>query len=358
MSAPYSQFKAFTALTKAALISIGKSPTSVVFSFAFPLVFILAFSYLGKSKNVEFQLAFTPASLQYTSVMQQLEAQPNIKLKPYVDDKQTLEQLKRGQIDVVLDIDSIVTPPYYTIKIKQTILEPKEEIILQALMEQTIHPNVQSVLDTQHEPSTIDEFKNIDFILPGQLGFALLAASVFGTAFLFYNLRQQLVLKRFLATPVSKLTVIASECFARMLIQVASAVFIIGVGYFFLDYTLVDGFWTFLNMMILCIIALFTFLSYGFIISGLAKSEATIPPLANIVTLPQFILAGTFFPIENLPTFVQYISKIMPLTYFNDAMRQIAFDGASLWQVKFDILIMLIWGIVSFAIASKTFKWE
>jgi len=358
MSAPYSQFKAFKALTKAAMISILKSPTSVVFSFAFPLVFILAFSYLGKNKTVEYQLAFTPNSEQYASLIAQIDAQPNLKVKPYTNEQKIVEQLKRGNIDVVLHIDSIHTPPYYAIKIEQTILEPKDEIVLQALMEQTVHPNAQSVLNTQHEPSTIDEFKNIDFILPGQLVFALLAASVFGTAFLFYNLRQQLVLKRFLATPISKITVIASECFARMLVQIASAVFIIGVGYFFLDYTLINGFWTFLNMMILCIIALFTFLSYGFIISGIAKSEATIPPLANIVTLPQFILAGTFFPIENLPTVVQYVSKIMPLTYFNDAMRQIAFDGASLWQVKIDILVMLLWGIISFVIASKTFKWE
>ncbi len=98
-------------------------------------------------------------------------------------------------------------------------------------------------------------------------------------------------------------------------------------------------------------------MSYGFIISGIAKTEAIIPPLANIVTLPQFILAGSFFPIENLPKWLQYIAEILPLTHFNNALRAVSFEGANLWDIKYEIVILLLWGVLSYFIATKTFKW-
>ncbi|MCY1378236.1 daunorubicin resistance ABC transporter membrane protein [compost metagenome] len=99
-------------------------------------------------------------------------------------------------------------------------------------------------------------------------------------------------------------------------------------------------------------------MSFGFVISGIAKSDATIPPLANIFTLPQFLLAGTFFSIDALPKWLQFFAKLMPLTYYNNALRAIAFDGASLWQVKWEILVLLIWGVIGYGLAAKLFKWE
>ena len=48
----------------------------------------------------------------------------------------------------------------------------------------------------------------------------------------------------------------------------------------------------------------------------------------------------------------------LPLTYLNDALRKISFDGASLWDVRIDILVLLLWGVIIYAIAGKVFKWE
>jgi ABC-2 type transport system permease protein len=111
-------------------------------------------------------------------------------------------------------------------------------------------------------------------------------------------------------------------------------------------------------MLFLCAFGLIIFMGFGFIISGLAKNEASIPPLANIITLPQFLLAGTFFSTDVFPKWLQPVSKALPLTYMNDAMRKVAFEGLNLWDIKFQLMIMLIWGIVVYAVAIKTFKWE
>ena len=99
-------------------------------------------------------------------------------------------------------------------------------------------------------------------------------------------------------------------------------------------------------------------MGFGFIVSGLAKNESTIPPFANLITLPQFLLAGTFFSIESFPSWLQPICKVLPLTHFNNAMRNIAFEGASLWSCWQELAILGAWIVVVYAVAVKTFKWE
>jgi len=71
-------------------------------------------------------------------------------------------------------------------------------------------------------------------------------------------------------------------------------------------------------------------LGFGFIISSTAKSESTIPPFANLFTMPQFLLGGTFFSIDVFPGWLQKICEILPLKQLNDAMRNVAFEGAHL----------------------------
>ncbi len=206
--------------------------------------------------------------------------------------------------------------------------------------------------------STMREYKTIDFILPGQLGFSMLAAGVFGTAFVFYNLRQTLVLKRFFATPVRREVIVLSEGLARMMFQILGSVVIILLGHFAFGFTLVHGVLTFFEMLAVCALALLIFMGFGFIISGIVKSESAIPPFSNLVVLPQFLLAGTFFSIDAFPKWLQPFCRILPLTYLNDALRRIAFDGAGFWELRMDLLVMLVWGVVVYAIAGKTFKWE
>ena len=202
------------------------------------------------------------------------------------------------------------------------------------------------------------EYKSIDFILPGQLGFSLLSSGVFGTAFVFFGLRQTLVLKRFFATPIQRPYIVLGEALARMVFSLLGAIFIISIGYFAFGFTLVHGLITALNMLLLCAFGLILFMGFGFVVSGIAKSESAIPPLSNIITLPQFLLSGTFFSIEAFPSWLQPICKALPLTYLNDAMRKVAFEGASLLDVWLQLVILTAWTVGIYTLASRVFKWE
>lgn len=360
----YSNLTALRALVRASLQSTLKSPSAIVFTVAFPLVFILVFGFLGGGNIFSLKVAYSPETDTTTQLYRSLK-QTDLLKHVVMEEGQTEEQLLSDEdVVAIIDIQRSSTNKY-NIHLQSASSQadklPQLQAILRTVLQNSdpeIVKRTQQLADIETEVTNVRAFKTIDFILPGQLGFSLLAGSVFGTAFIFYNLRQTLVLKRFFATPVRREVIVLSEGIARMLFQLLGAVVIITVGYFAFDYTLVNGIVTFIELIALSALAILVFMGFGFIISGVAKNETTIPPISNLVTLPQFLLAGTFFPIDVFPGWLQPFCKILPLTYLNDAMRKVAFDGAGLWEIKTDVIILLCWGVVLYIIASRVFRWE
>jgi ABC-2 type transport system permease protein len=201
-------------------------------------------------------------------------------------------------------------------------------------------------------------YKMIDFYLPGMLGFSLIGAAVFGVAFVFFTLRETLVLKRMYATPINKAYIVVGEGIGRVLFQLTTAVVIILFGKYCYGFTLANGWVTFAELMVLSLLGLLVFMGFGFIISSIAKNQNVIPIYANLFMFPQYFLSGTFFSKGAFPQSIQPIIKYLPLTALNDAMRKVSFEGAHLWQTPVEIAILLGWCIVIYAIAIKVFKWD
>ncbi len=357
------------ALTKASLKGIFRSPSAVVFSFAFPLVFILVFGFLGGGGKISLRVAFAndadSTSLIYTIIRN--TSGIIVVEKP---EKEINEDLEKGRLTAIINIqkNNPGISPIYLIGLKSSeAVNPQNVQVLRSLLEAKIkqidrlqypdRPTFAYVNDKVEEvPGRT--YRTIDFILPGQLGFSLLSAGVFGVAFLFFSLRQTLVLKRFFATPISKSYIVFGEGLARVIFQLITAIVILAVGHFAFHFTLVHGWITFLELLFLSFVGLIVFMGFGFIVSGLAKNESTIPPFANIITLPQFLLAGTFFPIDNFPKWLQPLCNILPLTHLNDAMRNVAFEGAHITDCGKQLGILAIWAVIAYAAAVKVFKWE
>ncbi|XZF16444.1 ABC transporter permease [Chitinophagaceae bacterium MMS25-I14] len=365
--ANYSNFRALRALVKASLQSIAKSPSAIVFGVAFPLIFILVFGFLGGGHGSSIHVAAAPGTDSANPVYMALHQVPVLKWITENDTAALNKDLAEGDVAAIIDIkpNPAGTPAKYNIILHAASSQMDKLPQLQGILKQVIQqmdPEIEKRTDALAEidvqVSEVREFKTIDFILPGQLGFSLLAGSVFGTAFVFFNMRQTLVLKRFFATPVRREIIVLSEGIARMIFQLITSVVIIGIGHYAFDYTLIHGALTFIELLLLSMLGIMVFMGFGFIISGLARSESTIPPLSNMITLPQFLLAGTFFSIDNFPKWLQPISKALPLTYLNDAMRRVAFDGVGFWEIKWDIVILLGWGVVAYFVAGRVFKWE
>jgi ABC-2 type transport system permease protein len=368
MKQEYSQFRAMLAITKGSLRAIFRSPSAVVFSIAFPLIFILVFGFIGGGSRISLNVAFDrntdTANPVYAAIIK--IAGINVVKE---DDKELHEDLEKGRINAIINISKsgLNNPPYTITLVSSEAVNPQNIQVLQSILNAVIaginqktyagSPTIALISSNiQKIPGRI--YRTIDFILPGQLGFSLLSSGVFGVAFLFFNLRQQLVLKRFYATPIKRSFIVLGEALSRVIFQMLTAIIIIGVGHFLFNFTLVHGFETFFSIMLLSFFALILFMGFGFIVSSVAKNESTIPPFANLITLPQFLLAGTFFSIEAFPSWLQPLCKILPLTHFNTAMRNIAFEGASLASCWRELGVIGIWTIVVYAVAFKTFKWE
>jgi ABC-2 type transport system permease protein len=362
----YNQFTAMMAITRASFRSITRSPSAVVFTLLFPLIFILVFGFIG-GNSVSLEVGLLSTSGSHPELIDEIRNLPGVQLITDEEDALLTSKLEKGRICATVSIRSFTDPSRtkYFFDIQTSAATPEKSEMFRTLMDHLVmRLNLKQLPDHQRNAEiratevSGRKYTMIDFILPGQLGFSILSTGVFGTAFVFFNLRQTLVIKRFFATPIRRPFILIGEALSRMVFTLLGSAFIIAIGYWAFGFTLIHGFQTALFMLLLSAIGLMVFMGFGFVISGLAQNESMIPPLANIITLPQFLLSGTFFPIEAFPDWLQPVCNILPLTYLNDALRQVAFEGVGLSGILLQLGIIGLWGIIVYALAVRFFRWE
>lgn len=373
MSKAYSQSKALGAITKASFLATLKNPQAIVFSLIFPLVFVFIFGAFGGGGLTKFKLAVSPNSDTTNMLFKTLTKQPFINFVRYSDSALMRSDLEKGKLVGVISIQQIAihdttfknSTPIYNLNIKSTSASANELSQLKPLLEnvdnsleKTLMGNKSQFVNITTEIYNVRPYKQIDFVLPGQIGFSLLFSTLFGISFTFYNLREQLVLKRFYATPINRLNILLGIGFSRIFFQIINVLVLISVGHFFLGFTLVHGYITFIEMVFLSLLLLLLLMGVGLIFSSVVKNDSIIPLLINIFSLPQMLLSGTFFPTTVFPLWLQNACKILPLTHFNLAMRKTSFEGASIIDSWQHIGILGLWIIGIYMLVLKVFKWE
>lgn len=355
-------FKTLFTLSKYILYATLRNPSALFFGFMFPFIFIIAFGLIGQGDR-KFTIAVYQDSSEQSQIIDSLEKIDVLEIKKDMSDQEIEEELKKGGIPTAIKIDESTVP--FKVELFTTSADPQSgatvsSIISNVLNAINLNANPQSIEVVELDVQNVEgrKFTQIDFILPGQLAFALLSTGVFNIAFSIITLRRTLVLKRMNASPTPKWVILGAKLVSGMMVAVLQATVIISVGYFLMGFTLINGFTTFLSMLVLSLVGLFTFLAIGLFVSSLGNDEDSVSPIANIVTLPQFILSGSFFPIEAFPEFLQPIAKVMPMTFLNDAMRKVAFEGATLSDVAQNILALIVIGIIIYLITLRIFKWE
>jgi ABC-2 type transport system permease protein len=369
MSKPYSQSKALWAITRASFKAIFAQPTAIVFSLLFPIIFILIFGAFGGGSGVSYRIAFEPGSDTSNAFATAIKTNPVMRVVKYKDTAELRADFNKGQLTAVLDVRQVNDTsgqPRFEVKIRSTSASGntfgpflqnlqyeklKFELNALGIKEELVHIG-------QPVFSEVKKYRQIDFILPGQLGFSVLFSTLFGIAFTFFVLREQLVLKRFYASPVKRIHILFGIGMSRLFFQLINVLVLILVGHFFLSFTLQHGAVTIVEMLLLTILMLFLLMGVGLIFSSIAKTDASIPLLINLFGFPQMLLSGTFFSISVFPAWLQTICRILPLTQFNDAMRKISFEGLHLWDTWKEIGIMGIWMLVIYAILIKVIRWE
>jgi len=365
MSAPANQVKAALTISKYSLLATLKSPTSVVFSLLFPIIFITVFGSVNVGRAPVSKLAVAQGSDTANVVYRALSQASAISLQPGLSEAEMAESLKKGRLAGVLSITrDIGIIPHYTIHLQsspsaanaglpQTMIN---EVI--SKINQQVFPGNASIAALSVTQLRGRVYRSIDFILPGQLGFSLLFAGVYGSSFLLFSLRQGLVLKRLRTTPVRRSSIIGGEMLSRLFFHIISFIIMVVLGVYAFQFTLVNGFATFSEMLVFSLFGLGIFMGIGFIISGVVQNENAISPIANTIVLPQILLCGLFFPVENYPVWMQHLCNALPLTMFVDGLRKIAFEGTHIWQMPMIILGLVVWTGIIVPLSMKSFRWE
>lgn len=365
METNYSQARALGAIAKASFKAVMKSPQTLFFSILFPLVFVFIFGSFGDKGFNVLTLGIAPNADTNNLLYKKIANSDYVKVQSFTDTAEMRNQMERGTIAGILNIqknNKDSNAPAFKLSVRYTNATDAQIQRLKPFFENVSYKLSGSrgfaSIDTETERYTIRPYKQIDFVLPGQIGFSLLFSTLFGIAFTFFTLREQLILKRFYATPVKRVNILLGIGSSRIAFQLLSVVILIVIGHLFLGFTLVHGVLTLLDMLLLSIIMLFLLMGLGLIISSVVKTDSTIPLLINIFSLPQILVSGTFFPIDVFPKWMQTLCKLLPLTHFNIAMREISFEGAGLADVSMNVLALFIWMAIVYAVAIKVFKWE
>ena len=372
----YNQLKALKAISKASLLAIIKTPQTIVFSLLFPLIFVMIFGAFSDGGSIKYKIALSPTCDTNNILFRSIENSGFFIIKDFrdlskspvvLDTAKMRSELEKGNIAAIVDLQEQKTAdiPHFIIKLKATNASGPEIGQIVPLLE-NISAKIKKVLVKDDKDLatiipdlySVREFRQIDFVLPGQIGFSLLFSTLFGIAFTFYNLREQLVLKRFYATPVNRLNILLGIGFSRIFFQLINVIVLIAVGHFALSFTLAHGWVTFLEMLLLSIVLLTLLMGIGLIFSSIVKSDSSIPLLINIFSLPQMLLGGTFFPIDVFPKWLQVCCQVLPLTHFNIAMRKLSFNGYHLIDCWPQLGILGIWIVLVYFIVYKVFKWE
>ena len=195
----------------------------------------------------------------------------------------------------------------------------------------------------------------IDFVLPGLLGMNLMGSGIWGIGFAIVDQRGKKLLKRFMATPMSRSEYLASFMFSRLFFLVLEVATLLGFG------ALVFGVPLRGSLIVLgaiCLLAALAFAGMGLLIASRARTTEGVSGLMNLVMLPMWIFSGVFFSSSNFPASVQPIIKLLPLTAVNDALRANMLEGASLNAVSGEMLVIAGWLVLSFVAALKLFRWR
>jgi len=195
----------------------------------------------------------------------------------------------------------------------------------------------------------------IDFLVPGLLGMNLMGSGIWGVGFAIVDARKKRLLKRLIATPMSRPQYLASFVLSRLTLLVIEVGLLLGFGALVFGVPLRGSL---LALAGICVISSLAFTSLGLLVSSRVQTMEGASGLMNLVMLPMWIFSGVFFSASRFPEPLQPFIQALPLTAVVDALRANILRGAG-WQVLApDMGIIVAWMVVSFLLALRLFRWR
>ena len=350
-------------LTKVFIQIFLRNKQYIVFSLILPLL-ILAIVGLNDGDNDPIEIGIVNNSKSNLSQQFVDQLTSNNLFNIIQGSEETLRnELVNGDLMIVLIIPSAMDDKVKSSNIKLLVDKSQAQFI------QTIEPILnQSLLSIEREITgrasmfnlVIEDVKSrtlsyIDFLLPGIMAFMLMNLSIAGSGFNVVEFRRRGILKRLFVTPIKPIDFVLAIVIARMVIVLGQLSIIFGFALAILDANIVGSV---VSLYFVIMLSVLMFLTLGFSIGSLAKTQESVGVLATIFIYPQLVLSGIFFPIETLPEYIHPFAELLPLSLVADAMRSIANDGLELIDIYANFIGIGIWIVIGMLISTKLFVWK
>lgn len=194
----------------------------------------------------------------------------------------------------------------------------------------------------------------IDFLIPGLLGMNLMGSGMWGIGFALVDMRQRKLLKRFVATPMRRSDFLLALASSRLILMILELFIVLGFG-IFMFHMRVMGTWA--AILSVAAIGAMTFAGLGLLTASRAQKIETASGIMNFIMMPMWVFSGIFFSYERFPAKVIPIIRLLPLTALNDSLRAVILEGKTLASQTEPLLVMCLWGGLSFLFAVRLFRW-
>jgi len=339
-------------LLMARMLELKREPEVVFWVFVFPLLLALGLGIAFRNKPgnaASVAIVETPGSPQLQALLEHSPQHDQFKVQVLNQDK-AHRGFRLGKFDLVIESGGNQTIRYVFDPARPESVLAKAEVNDALQAESGRKDSVPTYATASSEPGS----RYIDFLIPGLLGMNLMNSGMWGIGFALVDMRQRKLLKRFVGTPMRRtdfLLALASSRLILMIIEVG-LLLIFGVLFFHMRVLGSVG-----SIALIAAIGSLTFGGVGLLTASRAQKIESVSGLINLVMMPMWIFSGVFFSYERFPTVIHPLIKALPLTALNDALRASILEGTPLFHQWPRLLVMIIWGGVSFVLALKWFRW-
>ncbi|MGQ9622131.1 MAG: ABC transporter permease [Candidatus Caldatribacteriaceae bacterium] len=218
----------------------------------------------------------------------------------------------------------------------------------------SFHPEWIPGISVEIRTIEVPQFRQIDYFLPGVLAMAIMQLGLFGSLD-FVSLRERKIIQQLQVTPLKKEWLLWSEIVVRLVIAFVQTAVIVTSGWLFFKVQ-VSGSLSTLFAWIL--FGACTFVSLGYCLVSFARTVESAQGVIQMVQFPMMFLSGIFFPPEMMPESIRFITRILPLSYFGDALRSTMVGIPTQFGLMGDFLVLFLWLLGTFFLALRFFRWE
>ena len=346
------RWSAFTHLVMVRMKELRREPEVVFWVFGFPLLLALGLGIAFRNKPADVTSIAVVQGAEAQDVMSLIERSPQkSSIRAEVLDKQSaLKGFRLGKYDLVVESDGKGGFQY--------LYDPArpESVLSRAEVDDALQISAgrKNPLPTSAVISTEPGSRYIDFLIPGLIGMNLMNSGMWSVGFALVDMRQRKLLKRFVATPMRRSDFLLALASGRLVLMVAEVGLLLGFGAL-IFHIRVSG--SLLSILLLSAIGAVGFAGLGLLTASRAQKIESVSGLINLIMMPMWIFSGVFFSYERFPAVIHPFIKALPLTALNDALRATILEGASLTSQAGRLLVLLLWGGISFVLALRWFRW-